>query len=449
LNRLPLFTRHGCLLAAVPMLAALLWVAATAAQAQVSFYSAVDLALRNSTSVRMATADVERARAGLHESRDVYKPTLALGSGLGYSYGFPLGEPSVFNVSSQSLVLSFSQPDYIRSARAALKASELALKDARQQVVLDTALDYMQLDNETRQMVALDEQNTAADKLAEIEQQRVDAGLEGRTELLRAKLMGAQVRLKRLHLADDAAMLRDKLAHLMGVPGDALVTSTQSIPGEPSFGTTGMGTSLSANLSAMQNEGVEAAYASARSRMYVAFGDRRQIHRPQISFNAIYSLFSNFNNYTDYYRNFQQNNLGIGIAMTLPLFDASRKDKALESAADAAHATAQADLLRDQTGEQVLQLRKSLAELSAQEEIARLQNDLAESELKTVLAQLESGNGTTGVQLTPNDEQQARIQERQRYGEMLDANFELIRAQLGLLRAMGAIEDWAKTAIHP
>lgn len=447
--RLLLITTRSRSLTAGLRLALLLSMAATVAQAQLSFYSAVDLALRNSTSVRIATADVERARAALHESRDVYKPTLALGSGLGYSYGFPLGEPSVFNVTSQSLVLSFSQPDYIRSARAALKASELALKDTRQQVVLDTALDYIQLDNMTRQLLALEAQNGAADKLAQIEQQRVDAGLEGRTELVRARLTGAQVRLKRLHLSNDAAMLREKLGHLMGIPTEALSTSTQSIPDEPSFSTMAAGTALGANLSAMQNDGVAAAYASAKSRMYVAFGDRRQIHRPQISFNAIYSLFSNFNNYTDYYRNFQQNNLGIGIAMSFPIFDASRKDKALESAADAAHATAQADLLRDQTSEQVLQLQKSLAELSAQEEIARLQNELAESELQTVLAQLESGNGTTGTQLTPKDEQQARIQQQQRYGEMLDANFELKRAQLNLLRSMGAIEDWAKTAVHP
>ncbi|HEY0794273.1 MAG TPA: TolC family protein [Acidisarcina sp.] len=441
--------RYGRAPALTLPFAALLLMASATSQAQVSLYTAVDLALRNSTSVRMATADVDRARAALHESRDVYKPTINLGSGLGYSYGFPLGEPSVFNVSSQSLILSFSQPDYIRSARAALKASELALKDARQQVVLDTSLDYIQLDSLTRQMTALDAQNAAADKLAQIEQQRVDAGLEARTELLRARLTGAQMRLKRLHLANDAAMLRDKLGHLMGITGDALTTLSESIPTPPSFGETGLGTTLSVDLSALGNEGVQAAYAVAKSKMYVAFGDRRQLHRPQIGFNAIYSLFSNFNNYTDYYRNFQQNNIGIGISMSFPIVDSSRKDKAAESAADAAHATAQADLLRDQTSEQVLQLQKSLAELSAQEEVARLQNDLADAELQAVLAQLESGNGTTGTQLTPKDEQQARIQQQQRYGEMLDASFELTRARLNLMRAMGTIEDWAKNSAHP
>ena len=95
------------------------------ARAQVSLYTAVDLALRNSTAVRMATADVQRAASALSESRDAYVPSFVIGSGLGYSYGFPVGQPSVYNVTSQSLLLGFSQPDYIRSAKSALKAGEL------------------------------------------------------------------------------------------------------------------------------------------------------------------------------------------------------------------------------------------------------------------------------------------------------------------------------------
>jgi outer membrane protein TolC len=427
-------------------LCALLIAISPSARGQVSMYTAVDLALRNSTAVQIATAEVQRVTATLDEARDVYKPNFVLGSGLGYSYGFPLGEPSVFNVSSQSLVLSYSQPDYIRAARMGLKASTLSLKDTRQQVVLDTALDYIELDKITRQLSALDAQGTAADKLATIEQQRLDAGLEGRTELLRALLTGAQVRLKRLHIEDDAAVLREKLSHLTGLPAPSFVTAMESIPAEPSVSTA----DLSANLDAMGNEGVQAAYAVAKSRTYTSFGDRRQDLRPQIAFSAIYSRFSTFNNYQTYYRSFQANNLGVGISITLPLFDASRRAKARESIADALHATAQADQLRDQTSEAAMQLQKSLGELSAQEEVARLQSEISEDELQTVLTQLQSGNGGAGgARLTPKDEQQARIEQQQRYLELLDSSFELTRARLNLLRTLGDIEDWAKTSPHP
>ncbi len=92
------------------MLSTVAALSCLSATAQVSLYTVVDLALRNSTSVRMAQADVMRAAAGLTESKDAYVPNLNFGSSLGYSYGFPLGEPSVFNVSSQSLLFTFSQP---------------------------------------------------------------------------------------------------------------------------------------------------------------------------------------------------------------------------------------------------------------------------------------------------------------------------------------------------
>src|SRR5271170_4829482 len=100
----------------------------------------------------MAAADVQRAAAGVTEQRDVYIPSFLLGSSVGYSYGFPIGQPSVVNVSSQSLLFTFSQRDYIRSARSALKAAELSLADARQQVLFDAALAYIQLDADHRRI---------------------------------------------------------------------------------------------------------------------------------------------------------------------------------------------------------------------------------------------------------------------------------------------------------
>ena len=71
------------------------------ARAQVSFYTAVDLALRNSTQVRISAADVQHAEAAVMESVDAYKPSFSVGSSLGYSYGFPVGQPSIYSVIAQ------------------------------------------------------------------------------------------------------------------------------------------------------------------------------------------------------------------------------------------------------------------------------------------------------------------------------------------------------------
>lgn len=413
------------------------------ATAQVSLYTAVDMALRNSTSVRMAQADVLRAAAALTETKDAYIPDLVLGSSLGYSYGFPLGEPSVFNVTTHSLLFTFSQPDYIRAARAGLRSAELNLKDSRDQLILDASLDYIQLDKGQSTLAALDQEKQYVDKLVNIEEDRVIAGVESRMELTKAQLTAAQIDLKRIHLQNDIDVLRQQLSHLTGLPAADFVTNTGSIPAMPSGSADG---SLPQRVTAL-NAGVEAAQASAKSKMYLAFGDQRQILRPQLMVAGEYNRFASFNNYTQYYTNFQYNNFGIGVQIKVPLFDVSLKAKARQSAAEAAHAVAQADQARNTANEQTFQLQKSLGELAAQQRVAQLQAELAQEQLDVITTQLANGSGSPNAPaITPKDEQQAHIQERERYEDVLDANFAVTRAQLGLLRSIGAIEDWAKSA---
>jgi outer membrane protein TolC len=415
------------------------------AVAQVSLYTAVDMALRGSTAVRLAETDVRKAAAVLSETRDAYLPNLVVGSSLGYSYGFPIGQPSVYNVSSQSLLFTFSQKDYTRSARAALQSTEFALKDARQQVVLDTSLDYIQLDTTTRQIDALTEQKNYAAKLVAIEQQRVDAGVENRTELIRSELIEANVNLKAVHLQAEAEDLRAQLAHLTGLLAAGFTTVPQSIPAAPEYRA---GSDLQASI--MDNSGVQASYAAAKAREYTAFGDARQNWRPQFGVAAAYSRFAKFNNYAQYYQHFQHNNFGIGVQINLPLFDPVKRSKARESIADAAHASAQADQDRDLASERIEKMQRSLDELAAQRRVAQLERDLAQAELDSVTTQLKDGAGSPNAPaLTPKDEQAARIEERQRYGDMLDADFSVIRVELTLLRASGSIEDWAKHAPQP
>jgi hypothetical protein len=81
--------------------------------------------------------------------------------------------------------------------------------------------------------------------------------------------------------------------------------------------------------------------------------------------------------------------------------------------------------------------------------VARLQNELAGEQLESVLTQLQGGSGAPGAPLlTPSDEMQARIAERQRYVELMSSGLELLKAELNLLRATGGINDWVNTRVH-
>ena len=417
-------------------------LSASAAHAQISLYTVVDLARRNSSAVQVAQADVAKANAALAQTRDVYIPSLTAGSAAGYSYGFLGGVPSVFNAQIQSLLISFSQPDYIRAARAGLRAAMLSLQDALDQVELDSALDYLQLNSITEQLAALDEQKQYGERLQAIEQDRLSAGVESQIAATRAELTVAQADLKRLDLEAQATVLRRRLSDLTGLPAGDIKPAADTIPGAPV-----VDTELVLRLTA----GVDAGYSSAVAKHYVAHGDARQNYRPQIGFAFTYDyLDTTLNNYNNYYNNLlRPNNFGIAAQISFPLFNATQAAHARETAAEAVRADALATQGRQLADENRVQLQASLAELRAQARVADLQAKLAEQNVEIMRLQLtQAPSAGSAAPLTPADEMQARINERARYTEALDAHFELLKAQLSLLRVTGGIHAWVNTPVR-
>ncbi|HEX5234553.1 MAG TPA: TolC family protein [Silvibacterium sp.] len=419
-------------------------VAASSAAAQISLSSTVDLALRNSTQVRIATADVQRAIANLEETKDVYIPNLVAGASPGPpSIGFPLGQPSLFNITSQSLVYSFSQADYIRASRAAYKSAQLNLSDNKDQVTLDCALAYVQLDTDTRMLAALENEKAHADHLVAIESDRVGAGFDSHMDVTRTRITSAQIDLSRLHTEDDAAEQREKLAHLTGLPPSSFIPDAKSIPPFPDFSDS----AEPAEQEAASNSGIQAEYANAKSKLEIAFGDEKQNYRPQFAFGLQYSRFASFENYSQFYQRFSNNNFGAAVQITFPLFDASRRTKARESAADARHAMFEAQQAKNQTSEQVQSLRHSLREVRAQQALAQLQSQYAQEQLAAVQSELQNGTGSpSAAPVTPKEGELAQIEAQQRYEDALKADLSLIRAQLSLMRATGTISDWVRSA---
>jgi outer membrane protein TolC len=434
---------------AAPVLAAFAtfaMVAASPAKAQMSFYTAVDLALRNSHEVKMAAADVDRAAAGVSQARDAYVPTMAIGSSVGYSYGFPVGQPTLANATANSMVLSFSQPAMIRSARASLAATRAVLRNTREKVVADTALNYIELDTDKRELEALDQQHSFGERLVEIERDRNASGLSSAMDVTQAELTNAQLELRRLHIQDHMSLLRLRLANLTGLTEDSIAPEPASIPAPPIAPTT---ETLNATLST-HSPAIASSEADAQSKQFIAVSDKGKIWRPEVAFGIQYSRYAKFNNYAEYYLRFQHNNFDVGINLVLPIFDAEARDRARGSAADAVHAREQANVFRLQLTEQTRELSSSLAELRAQQKIARLQSDYAQENVDAVMTQLQNGSGNpNATPLTPRDEEKARIEERRRYVDKLDADFQLMQGEIQLQRSLGTVEEWAMQAVHP
>ncbi|MGD0546858.1 MAG: TolC family protein [Terracidiphilus sp.] len=409
--------------------------------AQVSLGTVVDLAQRNSSAVKLAEADVQKATAALAQTHDAYIPNFAIGSVVGFSHGFPTGQPSVGSATMQSLVLSYSQRQYIKAAHAGLDAANLSLKEAREQVALDTSAAYIELDTVNRELESVHQQEAFANRLTAIEQERTEAGVDSLSELLQAQLTAAQLKLKRLHLETRAAVLAKQLATLTGLPVGSITSDHASIPEIPA---------VRADESPRSLPGIDSANALARSKQIQAKGDDLLWRRPQIGFGAVYNYDSDeLNNYSKFYKDgsFTPNNISFGLQINVPFFDFALRAKAKQSAAEALRAKIEVEQAQRQNEVQIAQLTGSLRELDTLAEIASLKQQIAHEQLQSVLAQLELGNGSGSgpgatPQLTPMAEQLARIDERQKFQDSLDAGLELSKARLGLLRALGHMEDW-------
>jgi len=404
----------------------------------------VDLAQRNSTSVRAAYADVSKATAVFSESRDAVIPSINFGTGLPVfpEIGFTGQPPSIWSATVQALVYSIPQKRYIDAAKLGLQASKSRLKDAREQVALDASTAYIELDTVNQQLADAQQQEGFAAKLVDIEQQRTEAGVDAMSELLQAKLTAAQLKLNRIHLQSRASVLEKELSVLTGLPLGSIKIDHASIPEIPQ---------VHGIESQLPVHGVQAANFVALSKATQAKGDREANYLPELRFFVQYNRNTTILN--DVNRFFAQplpaNNFASGISVQIPLFDMGRYARARESAADALRSKIESEQAQKQNDLAVVQASAGIAELDAQAEIASLKQQIASGQLNTVLAQLEVGNGSgagagSQPQASPKAEQLARIDERQKVEDAREAGFDLAKARLNLLRALGHMDDWLK-----
>ncbi len=417
--------------------------------AQISLSTAVDLALRGNPRVQGAEADVAKARAQISQSLDAYVPTINAGAGIGQSYGYSPYPPTLFTVNGGSLVYNVSQSFYTRAARAGLEAAQLALDNIRETVAEETTLAFAALDHDQQREEVVGQQAGFAKILVSIVQSRVDAGQDPAIELTQAQLTQAQLHLATLRAADETAVDREHLARLIGLPPAALsVDSTFPTSPVPQY------TTADSTVHGYANAAVASAFANANAKQQQALGDTHFLFHPQINFFAQYNYYATFSDSFAQLQKVYQANTGqttlrasegaFGVQISIPILDRSRAAKARESAADAAHAKHDAENAQISALDGQSLLRHSIDELQAQADVATLAQKYAQQQLEVLQQQLKSGN-LGGQQMTPKDEQNARISEREKYLGVLDANYQLRQAEIHLMRQTGQLLTWLRS----
>jgi outer membrane protein TolC len=401
-----------------------------------AFRTAIELALKNSTTSGLSQADLQRARATVTQSRDVFLPQTMLGAGLGASYGFPLSlegaAPALFNVNFQGALFNLAQRNYLKAARSDAEGTTAQNADRRNEVIMETALDYVQLDLLESSLSIQKEQQQAAQKFQDIVAQRVQAGLDSQVDATRAKLAGARTRMDIAQTQAAADQLRMRLSQLTGLPAASIQTSTETIPSMP-------GVSQDQDLAGeavKNNPVVKVADATAQAKYFRAEAERKQLY-PSVDYVGQYALLSRFNNYDQFFLKFQRNNITAGVAIRFPFFNPVQRAAAEVAKAEAAKSRKDAQNVKDQVSTETLKLQRSVQQLAAAREVAQLEHQLSQSDIESTHAKIESGAASI------KDEVNARVTEHEHYTAYLNSSFELDRAQIQLMRQIGQLETWA------
>ncbi len=403
----------------------------------ISFRSAMELALQHSGVMGIAAINQWRARQAYQELKANYIPQLTVGSGLGYSYGFPLtlegSAPSVVNFNSLSTLLNVPLRRYLAAAKIDIRTASLEEQDKRDAVVLDAALTYTQLAQLSKKIDALSEAQKAAEKAQFVSQQRLQQGVDSQLEVTRSKLVAARIRLRIAEAQGQSDVLRQHLAGLTGMPADAITLDPSSVPTVPALSQDDdlPGRAVDNSLAVKQAQ-QKAAAAKLRAQ-----GEHDATRYPTADLASQYAYLAKFNNYDLYFKNYTANNLAAGLNIRFPFFNPVQKAKAEQAKADAQIADKQEELTRQKVREDALQLQRSLRQLSAARDVAKLEWEVAQGDLEGVKARVQTGGVNT------RDVQNAQLDTDNKQAAYLDAEFELSRAELQLLRMTGELEDWA------
>lgn len=422
------------------LLAALLTGAASPLAADsLEFRQAIDLALKHSGVILAAEADRSRAAQRYKAEHYAYYPTVIFGSGLGYSFGQPIAvagqAPSIFNITHNQTVWNPASRDSMKAAHSDYVAADIDYNDRGEQVILDTALLYIELDSTQQRLAAAQQQKQATDHALYIAQQREKEGVGSAIDSKRAELDAARVDLRITELETSADTLRERLARTIGQPAGNLNTVSDSIPAAPAPAAEEDISQAALANSAMvraADERVKGAHFRARSQ--------HKMNYPSIELAGQYALLSNaLNKYQDVflYRHFSNSNYSFGLNFRIPVFNLAQNALAAAADAEAIKAEAEAQNARDQVAADAANARNTVRHLEAVARVSRLELEVAQANIDAVKLETEQGHASA------RDQELARADIANRQVLLLESQFEYLRAQLQLLRQIGNLHQWA------
>ncbi|WP_275331924.1 TolC family protein [Nodosilinea sp. PGN35] len=205
-----------------------------------SLETALDLAYRNSESLRIALLQLERSQAGLRAQRSTLLPTVDLSGGLQTSNQSSSGlggDATTTSLSSTlrtdyDLGLSGERSARIRAAERQVRVSELQVEQTREDLRLNTTTDYYAVQEAIEQIRINQAFLEAAERNLRDTQLREEVGVGTRFDVLQAEVQVANARQTLTQAISQRQIAQRQLARRLNIqPSIDLTTLAVNIAG--------------------------------------------------------------------------------------------------------------------------------------------------------------------------------------------------------------------------
>ncbi len=393
---------------------------------------AVTLAVGNSRDLALARLQYGLVQREAGVTRSAFRPNFYTGTGAAYTSGFPLmsggGVPAIFSLSYDQQIFNPPLKGEQRAAEQRAEEQRLSMEGVRDAVMVRAALEYLELAKVRHAQELMRGERMSAARILESMRERADAGRELPIEVTRAQLTAARIEQRFAQLEDREDLLSGELRNAMGLPPDQPIeVSTEEIPGAATDEAKDLVSQAMAN-----NTELKQAETERRAREEKWKGERGG-HWPTVSLIGQYNVLSNTNNYTDFFNKFQRNNVIFGLEVRIPIF-ASRTTSAVAFArADLNAAELMLAKKRSELSLDVRRMARQVREADLAGEVARLELQLSQENLRILQVQFDQGRGSL------RDLEAAHLEENDKWLAFLDANYARQQAQLELLRTTGQV----------
>jgi outer membrane protein TolC len=424
------------------LLAALLPVSLFAENHVLTLSEAVARAIAQNPDVVMARLEAAKAAAGVTVTNDPFTPHLYAGSGLAYNSGFPLSiegsAPAVVQAKANQSLFNRPQSYAVAQARENARAATLGASERGDEIAFRVASLFLEARRSSRLAASAKPQIENLSQVLEAVSTRVEAGRELPIAKQEAQLNLLRARQRLMSLDSSVDSARHNLAAVLGFPAaDTVEPASEETPTSaaalPDTEDAALATALSRNAELKRLE------SNYQAKALEIKGDRAQ-RLPRVELVAQYALLTRYSHYDEYFNKFQRHNGEVGASIQIPILGGSAlKALVAQAEVDQQHIRAEIQATRNRIALDLHDAYQEIAKSQMASEVAKADLDLAHEQLSVLLSQMNEGRASL------RQVEEARFSENEKWIAFYDAQFNVEKARLGVLRQTGALTATAVT----